>query len=195
MRPTDYNMCEYWMPKHKKHVSEEYSFLALKIRSFNVSINASINCDARVPRYYHDDTKVYDFKTCLDIEGISTYPEEREGEAYSITVYGAEPSSDNFNMTLVDCHVRDEDGLPRYRKVSGKQVPVYDVPKGIGLLERHRGAKCWGGWVWVSQPTVSDMLALLPHVQPLYIHIHELRIGRKRWIAGLTLQTTDPAEE
>lgn len=27
------------------------------------------------------------------------------------------------------------------------------------------------------------------------VDIHELRIGRKRWIVGLALQTTDPAEE
>jgi hypothetical protein len=72
---------------------------------------------------------------------------------------------------------------------------VYELPNGIGPPERVRGTKDWTGWCWVSPRTVSDMLALLPNVQPLYISIHERKIGRKRWINGLTLQTTDPAEE
>ena len=42
---------------------------------------------------------------------------------------------------------------------------------------------------------VSDMLLLLPQVRPLYVGIHEMKVERNRWIVGLTLQTTDPAEE
>jgi len=110
-------------------------------------------------------------------------------------LYGSEPRYDKFTLTLADCHVRDDHGVSKYRKVRGKEMPVYDVPKGIGHLERLRGTRTWAGWVWAPPQTVNDMLTLLPHVRPLYVDIHELRIGRKRWIVGLALLTTDPAEE
>ncbi len=74
-------------------------------------------------------------------------------------------------------------------------MPVYDVPKGIGYIERQRGIRVWWGCVWVKQQTVSDMLNLLPNVRPLFIMIHERRIGRTRWIIGLTLDTKNPDEE
>ena len=32
------------------------------------------------------------------------------------------------------------------------------------------------------------MLTLLPHVRPLYISIHERKVGHTQWINGLTLQ-------
>lgn len=74
-------------------------------------------------------------------------------------------------------------------------MPVYDVPKGIGHIEQQRGTKIWTGWTWVSPRSVADMLILLPHVKPLFIQIHELKIARLRWIISMSLQTSDPAEE
>ena len=52
-----------------------------------------------------------------------------------------------------------------YLRVRGEEVSVYDVPKGMGLIEKARGSKKWSGFCWVSPGTVSDMLALLPHVR------------------------------
>ena len=100
-----------------------------------------------------------------------------------------------FDVTLSDCQARDDDGDRKYRRVRGEDVPVYEVPKGIGMIERVRGVGGWSGWCWISPRAVSDMLVLLPNVSPLYISLHERKIGRTRWINGLTLQTTDPAEE
>ena len=65
--------------------------------------------------------------------------------------------------------------------------PLYEL-----LTER--GAEHWSGYIWVPVKTVSDMLALLPSVQPLYLEIHQLKEGRNCHIAGLTLRTTNPAE-
>jgi hypothetical protein len=39
------------------------------------------------------------------------------------------------------------------------------------------------------------MLILLTNVKPLYLEIHERKIGRTHWINGVRLQTTDPNEE
>jgi hypothetical protein len=32
--------------------------------------------------------------------------------------------------------MRDDEGTLKYRKARGKELPVYNVPKGIGYLER-----------------------------------------------------------
>lgn len=162
---------------------------------FNARVDASINYEVRHHHHDHDDAKVYAFESCLDIEGVCTYPDDRTGDKYCITVYGHEARKNQFQLTLADCHVRDEDGSRKYRKVRGREVPVYDVPKGIGHIEQQRGTKIWTGWTWVSPRSVADMLILLPHVKPLFIQIHELKIARLRWIISMSLQTSDPAEE
>ena len=184
-----------WYAETKKTSAEEYTFLALKLNRFDAVINASINYEVRDSRHRRDDAKVYDFESHLYIEGVCTYPAKRAGATYCLTVYGSEPRYDKFTSILADCHVRNDHGLPKYRKVRGKEVPIYDVPKGIGHLERQRGVQTWVGWIWVPPQTVNDMLTLLPHVRPLYIDIHELSINRNRWLVGLTLQTTAPAAE
>ncbi len=65
----------------------------------------------------------------------------------------------------------------------------------MGLLQTVRGEPSWSGWLWVSEETVSQMLTLLTGRSPLYLAIHERKVDRTRWINGLCLQTTDPAEE
>jgi len=35
--------------------------------------------------------------------------------------------------------VLDEDGTWKYRRYRGEDIPVYDVPEGIGLIEKVRG--------------------------------------------------------
>ena len=89
----------------------------------------------------------------------------------------------------------DEYGAHKYRKVRGNMVPVYDIPKDIGFLDKVRGGKAWSGAVWVAPQTTTDMLAVLPSVRPLYLALHELKIERRRFVSSLTLQTTHPAEE
>ena len=179
----------------KKTASPKYLISSIKVTNFKVRIGAAINHDVRVPKYYSDDAKIYEFGTYLEIEGISIYPEEKEGCTYEFTVYGYEPRPGTFDRTLGDYHVREEDGGRKYRKVRGENIPVYDPPKGIGPLQRHRGTQDWIGWAWVPSQIVSDMLAVLPLVQPLYLELHECKIDRRTWIVGLTLQNTDPAEE
>lgn len=175
--------------------SPAYTFLGVGLSGFSARVGASVSHKARDPRHYRDDTNVYEFTSSLEFEGVCTYPEERAGEFYRLTAYGHEPRPGEFALTLADCHVRDERGLPKYRKLAGKQVPVYEVPKGIGLLNRERGTRAWTGWVWVSSQLITDMLTLLRTAGPLYVGIQESKVDRSRWIVGLTLQTTDPANE
>ena len=91
--------------------------------------------------------------------------------------------------------MRDKDGGRKYRMVRGQSQPVYEVPKGIGHLEKVRGANEWSGWTWVLPQTFTDMLTLLSNVSPIYVELHELKIGRIRHIVSITLKNTDPEEE
>jgi len=176
-------------------IKNEYNFLAIKVTDYKAYVDASINYEVRDKRYYSRDAKVYQFSSHVEIEGICTWPEEREGDEYTMTIYGHETHSGNFELTLSDCHVMDEHWSPKYKRVRGKDMPVYDVPNGLGTLDKVRGVAAWTGCIWVPQDTITNMLSLLPVVNPLYIFIHENKIERHRWIVGFTLQTTDPAEE
>lgn len=183
------------MARRKKDALSTHTLLGIRLSGFTARVDASVSYKVLDPRHYQEDAKVYEFASSLEVEGDCMYPEERAGESYRLTVYGRELNEGEFTLTLADCHVRDDKGLLQYRKRGDKRVPLYKVPKGIGLLDRQRRTRIWAGTVWVSSRVVSDMLTLLPHVSPLYVAIQELRVERNRWITSLTLQTTDPSEE
>ncbi len=181
--------------KKAKKKSAEYAFLSLAVFSYKASVDAAISYNVRDKRHYQEDAKVFDFHSSVEIECRSLWPEDRADSDYYLTIYGHEPDHAPFSLTLDDCHVLEENGERKYTKRRGELAPVYRVPKGIGFLEKVRGENAWSGVAWVSGPCLSDMLALLPAVRPLYVFIHEQREGRNRSIVGLTLQNTDPAEE
>ena len=183
------------MAKRKRKPADQYDFLALEVEDYAARVDSSISLEVRVPRHYDVDAKVYDFQSVIELEAVTLWPDERAGNHYFLTLYGGESHRRDFDLTLSQCQARNEDGSLSFRKVKGKLIPVYDVPSGIGVLEKIRGSRDWTGFAWVSPTIVSDMLKLLPHVKPLYLMIHERKIGRHYWMAGLTLQTTNPAEE
>ncbi len=153
------------MVKRKKTSAPEYSINHAELTGYSASIDASINHKVRESRYYEDDAKVFDFGSHLELEGHFIDSEDRAEEKIQLTVYGSDSGHCDFELTLADCQVRDGNGSLKYRKARGKAIPVYDVPKGIGYIERQRGTRIWTGCVWVKQQTVTDMLALLPNVR------------------------------
>ena len=168
------------MAKKKNSAAVTYELLSIPLSGFGASVDASVNHEARDKRHHYADPKIYQFHTSVELEGVCDYPEERSGDSYIISVHGWENEEGKFKVRLSDRHVLDEDGARKYRKVRGEEIPVYDVPDGLGLIEKVRGEKRWSGFCWVSPGTVSDMLALLPHVSPLYMAIHECKVGRTR---------------
>ena len=42
----------------------------------------------------------------------------------------------------------------------GEEVPVYDVPEGMGLIEKVRGSKEWSGFCWVLCAPVINHFSL-----------------------------------
>ena len=183
------------MARRRKREVEEHEQLALRLTGYSARVDASISYKVRDLRNYDEDARVYAFESVVELQATATWPEERSGQQYSLTVYGREPSPGEFSVTLAQCRARDEEGRLVFKKVHGNEIPKFEVPKGIGHLDRIRGTQGWTGWAWVSRRTVSDMLRLLSNVEPLYVAIHEFRLGRHRWIVGLTIQTTNPAEE
>ena len=174
-------------------ITHEYALLGIKITNYTAAINAAINHEVGDTRECAGDEKIYSFDSRIEIEGLCTYPEGQEDSTYSITIYGGERPDRSFSLTLKDCHQIDDDYMHVYRKVRGTEVPVYNVPKDIGCIERQRGTKHWRGAVWVPIRTVTDMLTLLPHTQPLYLDIQTLIEKKYHGIRSLSLQTNDPA--
>jgi len=183
------------MARKKKRAVEQYTYLSVRVDEYSAHVSASLNHEACDPRQYNDKVRIYQFGSTLEIQGICTYPDDRMNEKYRITVHGQQSGEGNLDARLADYHIRDEDGLPKYRKLRGQSVPVYDIPNGLGLLQKERGTRDWNGWIWVPEQTVAQMLTLIATIRPLYVRIDERKIERTHWIRGLTLQTTDPADE
>lgn len=182
------------MVRTKKPV-EEYSLISIKVRDHKARVGASVNHKARDKRYQHDELRVYQFDSYLEISGICTYPENLVGDRYQFTVYGDQSAEGDLNQRLSSYHVRGKNGDPKYRKSRGRYLPVYEISKGVGFIQKERGVNSWNGCIWVPNETVAMMLALLNTMGALFVELHERRIARSRWINSLTLQTTDPAYE
>ncbi len=103
--------------------------------------------------------------------------------------------SGDIRATLRDVQERDEYGSPKYRPHRGRQIPVYNPPPGMGLIEKVRGEPRWSAWLHVSPSFASDALGLLSNGRSLFLAIHERKKDRARWVQSVSLQTTDPAEE
>ena len=183
------------MTRKKIKPVAQYSYLTIIVDKFSAAVNMSVNDQARERRQQNDNVSLYSFSCSVEIHGTCTYPPERVQENYRIDISTKPQSQIDFDAKLKDTRVMDEDGSFKYRKVRGRSLPVYDIPEGLGLLDKDRGTRNWNGWLWVPEQTLTQMLILLTNVKPLYLEIHERKIKRTRWINGLRVQTTDPNEE
>lgn len=184
--------------KRQKQPEEEHTHLALRVERCDASVEAAINYNVYAPESAwnsDDDDPLYRLTTRLTVAGISTYPEERAGETYEVTIYGDNLGSGDIRATLKDVQERDEHGSPKYRQYRGRQIPIYKPPRGMGLIDTIRGEPRWTVWLRVSPRFTSDALALLDNGRSLYLAIHERKMNRTRWVQSVSLQTTDPAEE
>jgi hypothetical protein len=185
--------------KRKKAIPESViTRLGVRVESSDMRIDAGVNIDARHPQYalsFHEEDPVYTYVTRVTLKGIVTSPPERAGDRYEIAVSGDEAPSRRVSPTLKQLQDRDEFQAPKYRDYRGGSIPVYRKIPGLGLVDKARGEPQWYGWANVSARLVSDMLVLLNSGRPLYLAIEERREGRTRWIDGVGLHTTDPADD
>ncbi|RUX42924.1 hypothetical protein EOA33_30635 [Mesorhizobium sp. M4A.F.Ca.ET.050.02.1.1] len=184
--------------KRRKQTVEEHTHLGIRVEHYEASVEAAVNYNVYSPQSAwnsDDDDPLYRFTTRLIVAGISTYPEERAGDRYEVTIYGDNLGSGDVRATLKDVQERDEYGSPKYRSYRGRQIPIYNPPSGMGLIDKIRGEPRWTAWLRVSPRFTSDALALFGNGRSLFLAIHERKRDRARWVQSVSLQTTDPAEE
>lgn len=184
--------------KRQKQPEEEHTHLAIRVERCEASVEAAINYNVYTPQtawHSDDDDPLYRFTTRLTVAGISTYPEERAGDTYEVTIYGDNLRSGDIHATLRDVQERDEHGSPEYRQYRGRQIPIYNPPLGMGLIDKIRGEPRWTAWLRVSPDYTSNALTMLGNGRSLFLAIHERKRGHARWVQSVSLQTTNPAEE
>ena len=130
------------MPRKSKRQQKpeiEHTYLGIRVEHYDARIQASVNSDVYAPQYawiYDDADPVYRFTAQLSISGISTYPEERAGDAYDVTIYGDDAPSQRLNLTLRDVQARDKNGSPQYRTYRGREIRFTTRPRGWGISTR-----------------------------------------------------------
>lgn len=189
------------MPRKAAERTEqtEHTSLALRVDGYDVRIAASINHQVENPKYAFGhlgaDEPVYRHITYLIISGHVTYPEKRAGERFEFSVHGDDAPSKELRATLKDVQVRDEYNCPEYREYRGRQIPVVHPIPSLAFIDKNRAQQKRTVWLNVEPRLVSDMLALLCSNRTVYVSVHEVKVGRTRWVRRFELQTTDPANE
>jgi hypothetical protein len=184
--------------KRRKQTEEEHTHLAIRVERCEASVEAAVNYNVYSPQSAwnsDDDEPLHRFTTRLTVAGKSTSPDERAGDTYEVTIYGDNLGSGDVRATLRDVQARDEHGSPKYRQYHGRQIPIYNPPPGMGLIDKIRGEPRWTAWLRVSPRFTSDALALLSNGRSLFLAIHERKKDRARWVQSVSVQTSDPAEE
>lgn len=189
------------MPRKKKRRRQPeavYTSLGIRVDRYEAKADVSVNYLVDHPHLaFHDcdDDPVFEHITQLVVAGTTTYPEERRGESFELTIRGDDGLGTRVNLKLRDMHQRDEHRVPQYREYRGQSLPVYRPVPGIATISRAGKEGPWTGWITLAPRLVSDMLVMLGTGMRLYLSVYERRQGRDRWIRSLMLRTTDPAGE
>jgi len=180
-----------------KDAREQYASVAVRVQGWEASTDASINYAVYAPHAWDsiDNSPLYAFKIYVTITGVCLSPAERAGDSYELTMYGEYSQPSRLDATLKEAQQRDKFGSPRYRTYRGKQIPVYDPPKGLATIKKVRGQTRWTSWLPVQPHFANDLLTLLGHQRPLFISIVEREEGRVHWIQGFSVQTAAPEED
>ena len=183
------------MTRRRPKQVEEHTNLAINVESYSATVSAGIK-----PKLYSDNSRdivpdafVLESSLGIEVQGVCTYPPPRANKKYEITFHTEDTLKAEHRAK--DRHRRDENNAPLYRNKRGEPYPVYDLPFGLGMLEKRRSDDSWAGWVFVQPRIVTNVLILLGQDQPAYLSINERRIGRHRWIWHISVQTSDPAAD
>ena len=183
------------MDRRRPKQVQEHTHLAISVESYSASVSTGIN-----PKLYGNNSRdivpedlLLDSSLRLEVRGVCTYPAPRANKRVEITFHPEDASK--VGLRVKDLHRKDSSNAPLYRKNRGELCPVYDLPVGLGLIEKRRGDDVWAGWVFVQQRVLTNILILLGQRQPAYLSINERRIERHRWILHISVQTSDPAAE
>jgi len=186
------------MPRRKKKTKEdEHTLLAIEVDDYEVRTDAGINLHllGSMQDLLDDEDPVYSFNTELEISGICTYPEERAGDRYDVSLHSSTATPYKLQLKIKDLHKRDKYNSPIYRKYRGVSRAVYEEPYALSYLEKVRGEPRFRVWMQVAPQMVTDSLILLTSKNQSYVSIHERKKNRKRHVQNLSVQSTNPADE
>lgn len=184
------------MPRNNDEPKSEY--LTLRVTKHEIRVDSAVNFCVYMPHWfdrYTGNDPLYEFESELIIHAVPVYPKVRTGDTYELKVRGRALRAGEQELTLKDIQLRDKDGSPAFRSYRGKQIPVYERPKGLGLFEKVRGESFWTAYLSAPPRTVSDMLSLLERRSELYVDLRLEWHDRKRWIRRYSLQTAAPSDD
>lgn len=189
------------MPRKKKvrrKPEPVYTHLAVRLDRYDIDAGVGVSYLLERPDLaFHDadDDPVFEHVTRLVLTGSATYPPERAGELFELTIRGDDGPSTRVGLKLREMQLRDENRVPRYREYRGQSYPIYRPVPGIAYMSRGGKELPWTAWINLAPRLVSDMLVLLGMGERLYLAVLESRQGRDRWIRQLALQTINPASQ
>ena len=140
------------------------------------------------------DTKIYDQHTSIELHCQNIDPDYPSTDTYHFSLYGQPLDHRNGELTLEHFHVKDENGIEAYRKIKGRSVPVYNIPKGMNVLTKRRKERHWSSALWLAPSIVSDMASLLLSKNNIYVACHVKIIERDQWLIGFDMQTNNPLD-
>jgi hypothetical protein len=178
--------------KLKKKI--EYSFLSLLVTDFNIRSSVCVNPEARDNRYSAPETKIYEQNSTIDIQCSNIDPDEPLKDTYHFSLLGFPASHMNPDLALANYHVEDNRGFKKYRKLNDREVPVYDIPKGMNVIDKKRGERHWSSALWLTPAIVSDIIVLLLSGKDIYVACHVRCEDRVAWLNGFNLQTENPLD-
>ena len=200
LNPGNFSGLEVTMrAKHrttKKKPTDTYETLAAKVTDYKLRIRAGLNSNLkgnpiRQPR---PTDPLYTYETWIQIYVECTEPSKRAGETYDIFMV-ADPNADDLKLTLDDVQARDRAGNPKTRFYRGAEITVYEPPPGITVVSPGGGKRHHHVYLRVAPSLASNMITALSADAAPFLAIHEHKVGPKRWIDHLSLQSVDPAEE
>ena len=178
----------------RKTKREEYAFLSLAVAGFDIRSSISLNHEVRDPRYRQPETKIYKQYSAIELYCRNIDPDELPTCTYHFSLYGHTTDQMNPDLSLDDFHVVYDEGIKKYRRRGGVDEPVWDIPRGISVLDKQRGEQHWTTALWLTPIFLSDMIALLTSNRDLYVACHVKKVNRAHWLIGFDLQTENPLE-
>lgn len=99
----------------------------LRIDSYDVAIDPSVNSDSFTPQYalhLDEDAPLYPIATRLYLKGTSIHPDAHLGHRYEIRNVRKDSQSPELRMKLRNVNAKDMFGAHRYRSYRGRHISV-----------------------------------------------------------------------
>ena len=93
---------------NQRKSEEEHTYLSIRVERYHAEVEAAVNHTVYAPQYVWDidgDEPLYRSATRLTVCGVSTYPKERAGHEYELTLLSDNTRSRRLSVSLKDAQV------------------------------------------------------------------------------------------